>query len=224
METTLEVKFEIRFGALSENDAFSPPLIGGESSEPSAGASRDKTNESCSAACCSGTTWCPFLQEKSSRRSRLIRPISDSTPNVLHQILICSSRDNAALEVNTLHVLQLFSFEADILEASRRIAMCPKCSCVNRLQSNLITFSPRVCTSQWLHLAFPLVRFTQRALWDHTICVKKKLNASRPLSCLYSAVSWTRPDIVPLSSGFLIRLLVWLLWAEYVGVCREGRP
>lgn len=37
-------------------------------------------------------------------RKRLMRRISDSTPNVLHQILICSSRDNAALEVNTLHV------------------------------------------------------------------------------------------------------------------------
>lgn len=76
---------------------------------PSTGASTDETNESCCAAYCSGTTWCPFLEEKPSRRRGLIRPISDSTPNVLHQILICSSRDNVALEVNTLHVSKSYA-------------------------------------------------------------------------------------------------------------------
>lgn len=86
--------------------------------------------------------------------------------------------------------VQLFSFEANTLEASYRIRMCPKCSCVNSPQSNLITFSPWVCTSSDCTLpAFFCVWLIRFALWgSHSMCknvAKCVLRFSRIYSYLF---------------------------------------
>lgn len=83
--------------------------------------------------------------------------------------------------------VQLFSFEANTLEASYRIRMCPKCSCVNSRQSNLITFSPRVCTSgDCTSPSFFCVRLVRCALWgSHSMC-KNVIKCVLPFSLIYS--------------------------------------